>query len=263
MIPTGPVPVRPLPRRKGPMGRWERLLPDGRWMPEADAIAAGIPLTEPLPTMAPSPVVVRHESPEVPPMPATAQPATDPASLPPVALMSPPTARQREAWTAYHAHGGQTAAGRVLGIHQAAVRSALVGYMRAVGMEGPIPPPDPSLVGGPARVPLAADGIVVDARPLGALVDVADPGADHAESIPVAETIDAAGAHVKPMSDAGPTLGMARDELRELLDDAWADGYRRALGDILDAVRSTRGTAYPHQDIIERIARLAIDVPAA
>lgn len=45
--------------------------------------------------------------------------------------------------------------------------------------------------------------------------------------------------------------------------DAWADGYRRALGDVLDIVRGTRGTTYPQVDIIEKVARLAIDVPAA
>lgn len=121
------------------------------------------------------------------------------------------------------------------------------------------------------------------------------------DQAPAAPEVDAAAA-IARLARERDEMEMARDELRELLADArsdreryldallaglsthptdnirdrieralgitvdrdaWADGYRRALGDVLDIVRGTRGTTYPQVDIIEKVARLAIDVPAA
>lgn len=50
-----------------------------------------------------------------------------------------PTARQRQVWAAVKEHGSQTAAGRALGVSQGAIQSGLTGYMRAMGMRGPLP----------------------------------------------------------------------------------------------------------------------------
>lgn len=138
MIPTGPVPVRPLPRRKAPgRGRgWEVLLPTGRWMPEADAIAAGIPLTEPLPTQAPSPVVVRREAPEVPTMPATAPAATPPARGP----GAPPSPAQEQAWKAVAERGLYWPdVAREMGTTSWAVKNMIASYMRRNGIPGEPP----------------------------------------------------------------------------------------------------------------------------
>lgn len=121
------------------------------------------------------------------------------------------------------------------------------------------------------------------------------------DQAPAAPEVDAAAA-IARLARERDEMEMARDEIRELLADArsdreryldallaglsthptdnirdrieralgitvdrdaWADGYRRALGDVLDIVRGTRGTTYPQVDIIEKVARLAIDVPAA
>lgn len=61
------VPVEPLARRRGGMGRREVQLPDGRWVAESD-----VPpdlLRRPIPTIPPGPIVRRHEPPEEDPMP--------------------------------------------------------------------------------------------------------------------------------------------------------------------------------------------------
>jgi len=54
-----------------------------------------------------------------------------------------PTARQREVWEAVQEHGTQAAAARALGISQGNVQSALKGYMRVMGIEGPLPGKSP------------------------------------------------------------------------------------------------------------------------
>ncbi len=71
----------------------------------------------------------------------------------------PATEKQRAAWEAYHREGGQSAAGRALGIDQGAVRNALIGYMRAEGIEGYIPAPDPSRIGTDATQVLPAANV--------------------------------------------------------------------------------------------------------
>lgn len=136
MIPTGPAPTRPLPRRKGPMGRWDVLLPDGRWVPEADAVAAGIPLTAPLPTLTPSPVVVRREAPEVIPVPETAAAPRPPARGP----GAPPSENQERAWKAVTERGLYWPdVARELGTTSWAVKNMIAAYMRRNGIPGEPP----------------------------------------------------------------------------------------------------------------------------
>lgn len=50
-----------------------------------------------------------------------------------------PTERQAQVWEAVTRLGGQTAAARELGLTQGAVRNALMGYMAARDMRGPMP----------------------------------------------------------------------------------------------------------------------------
>lgn len=361
MIPVGPGAVRPLPRRKGPMGRWERMLPDGRWVPEADAIAGGIPLATPVPTTPPAPVVVRHEAPEVPSVPAA--PASTPAPIAKPARQ--PTDGQREAWRLCHDEGmyWPDAAER-LGTTAWTVANQVRGYMRAMGITGAEPgrmdreeakrrsaagrgqaaPPSP-LASEPPRSKSKPGSLVVPgaeyAPDIPETIPDAEPGHEMTASTggepgdgeravegtpaPHRPTTTQAVLEDLPSSDQEPApvdaaasiarlarerdeMEMARDELREMLDDAieradqrpgrdryldallsglsthptdnirdriervlgveadrdsWADGYRHALGDVLDIIRGTRGTTYPQADIIERVARLAIDVPAA
>ncbi len=122
----------------------------------------------------------------------------------------------------------------------------------------------------------------------GMTVPVVDRRADHSGTIPVGVTpsvariardlarmgygpTESTGGEPEPV--ASPAKGTPAPhhpapqvpEDLESTDQAPAapDGYRRALGDVLDIVRGTRGTTYPQVDIIEKVARLAIDVPAA
>ena len=107
------------------------------------------------------PVTVRHAEPDVPmPAPVAAPaPDRDPRSRRP----TEPTERQRRCWEAYHRHGGQGAAAKALGCTQGSVRSGLLGYMAAAGLEGPIPPADPSLFPpAPDRLVLAPDPAPID-----------------------------------------------------------------------------------------------------
>lgn len=126
-----------------------------------------------------------------------APPAPPPGPTPrPVALQSPPTAKQRAAWEAYHRLGSQGAAGRELGIHQGGVRTALLAYMRAMGIDGPIPPPaNPPMVGSGADHASDIPAVVpapVTAVPSPALVDL--PSSDQA-CAEVAITSDPVGAY--------------------------------------------------------------------
>ena len=352
------------------MGRWDVLLPDGRWVPEADAVAAGIPLTAPLPTLTPSPVVVRREAPEVIPVPETAAAPRPPARGP----GAPPSENQERAWKAVTERGLYWPdVARELGTTSWAVKNMIAAYMRRNGIPGEPPgrtpkdettrrtmlakgqtpegatqvPPAAEVAPVADRLVLAPEGhpwatdpepIEMSAAPASDqhLTDDADQGHEMTASTggapePVAspakgtpaphrpdpqvledpestdqdpaapEHVDAAAA-VARLARERDEMEMARDELRELLADArsdreryldallaglsahptdnirdriervlgievdrdaWADGYRRALGDVLDIVRGTRGTTYPQVDIIEKVARLAIDVPAA
>ncbi len=151
--------------------------------------------------------------------------------------------------------------------------------------------------GAPEPVASPAKGTPAPHRPDPQVLE--DP--ESTDQAPAAPEVDAAAA-IARLARERDEMEMARDELRELLADArsdreryldallaglsahptdnirdriervlgievdrdaWADGYRRALGDVLDIVRGTRGTTYPQVDIIEKVARLAIDVPAA
>jgi hypothetical protein len=73
--------------------------------------------------------------------------AAKPVVVPPAASAAPtrrgastgPTARQREVWAAVQEHGTQGAAARALGVNQSSVQSGLQGYMKAMGIDGPMP----------------------------------------------------------------------------------------------------------------------------
>lgn len=136
MIPTGPVPVRSLPVRKGPRGVRQVEVSPGRWMDEAVAIAQGIPLTYPLPTNGAGPVIVRREAPEVPPMPATAIPSKPPAR----GTGAPPSPEQEQAWKAVTERGLYWPdVARELGTTSWAVKNMIASYMRRNGIPGEPP----------------------------------------------------------------------------------------------------------------------------
>lgn len=73
-----------------------------------------------------------------------------------------PTERQAQVWEAVARLGGQTAAARELGLTQGAVRSALMGYMAARDMRGPMPGASKS--GGRPRGYAKADFARLEAR---------------------------------------------------------------------------------------------------
>lgn len=312
MIPTGPVPVRPLPRRKAPgRGRgWEVLLPTGRWMPEADAIAAGIPLAEPLPTLAPSPVVVRREAPEVPTMPAAATPSKPPARGP----GAPPSPAQEQAWKAVTERGlFWPDVAREMSTTSWAVRNMIASYMRRNGIPGEPPgrtpkdettrrtmlakgqtpkpsapsrangspapekvfadPPSGPLVLAPEGHPWATDPGPIDETLAAPTSDqhlthdagpghemtalVVKAGADHAETIPVAEPPATSLHEDSSSSDHAPRTGGGG---RDVAGDDFLGRLERELDALArtDAklVEEERSVARQRAELATRIERL-------
>lgn len=105
-------------RRRTPDGRREVLI-GGKWLDEErdDVVAA----------YAEAEGKARHEA-----AVARVAPAPKPTG-------KAPTERQREVWEAVEKHGTQGAAAKALGTTQGSIQSALKGYMRAMGIEGPLP----------------------------------------------------------------------------------------------------------------------------
>lgn len=180
-----------------------------------------------------------------------------------------PTPRQVECWNAYHRHGGQSAAGRSLGVEQAAVRSGIVGYMRAVGMPMPIPTPDarwivgaepaavapstPDEANDPAGVenPFDATASEVtsdpaeckEARPLPVEApDVVNPPPDHSETIPVAD----------PLSLIDRELARLAEEDAALVEAARA--IVQARTDLAACIERVRTAADVVRELAERTA---------
>lgn len=189
-----------------------------------------------------------------------------------------PTPRQVECWNAYHRHGGQSAAGRSLGVDQGAVRNGIVGYMRAVGMPMPIPTPDarwivgaepaavapstPDEANDPAGVENAFDAtasevtsdpaeckenpgpvasVEVRALPVEA-PDVVNPPADHPETIPVAD----------PLSLIDRELARLAEEDAALVEQARA--IVQARTDVAARIERVRAAADVVRELAERAA---------
>jgi len=106
-------------RRKGPDGTREIRVRD-EWLPEEDPASMGAWRDWQDGQAAPS--LLGH---------VTSSNGAKPAKQ--------PTARQREVWEAVEEHGTQGAAAKALGITQSAVQSGLKGYMKAMGIDGPMP----------------------------------------------------------------------------------------------------------------------------
>lgn len=142
------VPHEPVTRRRSRTGKgWDVWFRD-RWMTETEARAAGA-YADPMPTHTPS-AVTRRQGPKEEPMTTLADRISEAATThqpesgraangSPLAGGMNPTERQRAMWQAYNEHGGQMPAARALGIEQGAIRSGLLGYMRAMGIPLPIP----------------------------------------------------------------------------------------------------------------------------
>lgn len=219
------------------MGRWEVLLPSGAWVDERSAEDAGIPLVEPLPTHTPSPVVVRRGSPEVPPMPSPAPTPRPPARGP----GAPPSPAQEQAWKAVTERGLYWPdVARELGTTAWSVKNMIQAYMRRNGIPGEPPgrtpkdevtrrtmaakgqkreaaAPNSAPNSGPAdafdgasdRLVLAPEGHpwATDPEP----IDLVEPAADHAETIPVAEPAPQLLGHLPSSDQPRRTGGGGRD----------------------------------------------------
>lgn len=203
-------------------------------MDEAVAEAQGIPLVYPLPSAGNGPVVVRRETPEVPPMPKAVTAPRPPARGP----GAPPSENQEQAWKAVTERGLYWPdVARELGSTSWSVKNMIQAYMRRNGIPGEPPgrtpadettrrtmadkgqkreaaAPNSAPNSGPAdafdgasdRLALAPEGHPLATDP--APIELGESGADHAETIPVAETIHAASvAGGEPEPVASPAKG--------------------------------------------------------